>query len=99
MLDYDQPSARERLERLAGAAARSAEPPRTAVPILERVRRTQELLRFPSTLRAAGISAERIVAPRASIVTSTLRSPAALANPRVPSAKDVESLLDAVIGS
>ncbi len=45
--------------------------------------------------RGAG---RRIESLRATIVERTLRSPAVLANPRVPTAQDVEALLDAALG-
>jgi alcohol dehydrogenase class IV len=97
VLEFDRPGARDRLETLAIAVA----PPddRASVPLAARLRRMYEGLRFPLDLAAAGIPAEALADARTSIVENTLRSPAALANPRVPNAADVAGLLDAVSGS
>jgi alcohol dehydrogenase class IV len=98
VLEFDQPSSRDRLERLAAAAPAASEGPRTIVPIAERVRRIAELFRFPTSLRGAGVPPDRVVAERSAIVEDTLRSPGVLANPRVPSAAEVEKLLEAAMG-
>jgi alcohol dehydrogenase class IV len=95
-VEFDHPSARDRLETLATALTSPEETGRTALPI--RLRRLGEHTRLPLSLRAAGIPADRISASRAAIVAHTLRSPAVLANPRVPTPADVEALLEGVLG-
>jgi alcohol dehydrogenase len=94
--EFDHPSARDRLEALAIAMTAPEENGRIPVPI--RLRRLGELAHLPPTLRAAGTSIERVESARASILAHTLRSPAVLANPRVPTPPEVNGLLDAVIG-
>ncbi len=96
VLDFDHPAARERLERLSAAGASREETGHPALAV--RLRRLYELYRFPPTLRAAGVAPDRILAERETIVARALRSPATLANPRVPSAKDVGDLIEAVVG-
>jgi alcohol dehydrogenase class IV len=96
VLDFDHPGARERLERIA--AAMPPGPENARLPLVQRVRRLEELFRFPTNLTAAGVPADRVEADRAAIVTRTLRSPAALANPRVPSDDEVRSLLATALG-
>lgn len=95
-LDFDRSGARERIELLARAGA----PPddRTGAPLSARLRRMYETLRFSADLGAAGVPADRVAAARDRVVRDTLASPAALANPRVPAAADVEALLAAVTG-
>ena len=96
VLEFDRPGARDRLEQLGAAAAAPDE--RVAVPLATRLRRLEETLRCPADLRSAGVPAERLGEVRATVVERTLRSPAVLANPRVPSADDVGALLDAIGG-
>jgi len=96
-VEFDQPSARERVERLATAATGPDDSSR--VPFVVRLRRLYDLFRFPLTLRSAGVSAGQLGPSRPEIVTHTLGSPAILANPRIPSARDVEGLLDAITGT
>jgi len=91
VLDFDHPSARDRLESLGSAVRRPDE--NAPVPLAARVRKFYELLRFPADLGAAGVPAERLTEDRARIVARVLRTPGVLANPRVPSAADVEALL------
>jgi len=95
-LEFDRPGARDRVELLASAVAPPDE--RAPVALAARLRRLYENLRFPADLTAAGVAPDRLVEARATIVAATLRSPAALANPRVPSAADVGAILDAVAG-
>ncbi len=97
VLDFDQPSARDRIERLTSVSAADDETPRVA--FATRLRRVADLFRFPPTLRAAGVAADAIARDRDAIVERTLRSPAALANPRVPSPAEVGTLLDGILGS
>lgn len=96
VLEFDRPGARDRLETLSAAVA----PPddRTSVPLPTRLRRLCESLRVPLDLASAGVGADALAEARATIVANTLRSPATLANPRVPNAADVAGLLDAVSG-
>lgn len=97
-LEFARPSARDRLEAL-GAAVRSPEES-SPVPIADRIRRFYENLHFPTDLRAAGVAPESVEADRAKIVANALRSPAVLANPRVPSGPDLEALLQSItVGS
>ncbi|MCI4365347.1 MAG: iron-containing alcohol dehydrogenase [Thermoplasmata archaeon] len=96
VLDFDHPSARERLEIL-GRSARASEE-NGATPFAQRVRRLLDQLHFPATVRAAGVPLDGWDDHRAAVVALTLRSPAALANPRVASAAEVGSLLDGIVG-
>ncbi|MGP8078147.1 MAG: iron-containing alcohol dehydrogenase [Thermoplasmata archaeon] len=95
-LEFDRPAARDRVEILARAAASPDD--RAATPLSGRLRKLYETLRFPASLPAAGVPAERLASARKAVIDATLRSPAILANPRVPSAADVAALLDAVSG-
>jgi alcohol dehydrogenase class IV len=94
--EFDLPSARDRFEALSVAFAAPEESGRVPVPL--RLRRLADLAHLPATLRAAGIAAERVESSREVIVGRTLRSPAVLANPRVPTREDVDGLLSAVLG-
>ncbi len=96
VLEFDRPAARERIESLALVSTPPDEPTRSSFPV--RVRRLYDTLGVPATLAAAGIAADRVRAERERIVTELLRSPAALANPRVPGAEDAARLLNAVAG-
>jgi alcohol dehydrogenase class IV len=99
VLEFDHSSARERLEALGLAVAAPDDSGRIAsVPWPLRLRRLYDLLRFPADLRAAGVALEVVERDRATIVARTLRSPATLANPRVPSASEVDALLSAALG-
>jgi alcohol dehydrogenase class IV len=96
VLDFDHPSARDRLETLGQRALSREES--GSVPFALRVRRMFDQLHFPATVRAAGVPLDRWTEERAVAVARTVRSPAVLANPRVPSAAEVGQLLDAVVG-
>jgi alcohol dehydrogenase class IV len=96
VVEFDHPSARDRLENLAAWVASPEETGR--VPLALRLRRLQETARVPSTLHAAGVAPDRVVSSREQIVARTLRSPAVLANPRVPTAADIEGLIAAALG-
>jgi len=96
VLDFDHPSARDRLESLANAVRRSDES--SPVPLATRVRKFYDAVRFPTDLPAAGASIERVTEEKARIVARVLRTPGVLANPRVPSTADVEGLLAALLG-
>lgn len=94
--EFDRPAARERIERLGFAIARSETG--TQGPFPHRVDRLLEQFRLPRDLAAAGVDRSRVEAARSEITKHALGSPAALANPRVPSAADVTALLDGLIG-
>lgn len=96
VLEFDRPSSRERLETL-GVAVRSADD-RTPVPFEVRLARLYESVRLPPSLEAAGVDRSRVEAARTTIVANTLRSPAALANPRVPGDREVDQLLSELVG-
>ena len=97
VLDFDRPSCRDRLETLAEALRAPGET--TTVGVAERLRRTAAVCGVPPDLAAAGAEPARVDAARARIVADTLRSPAVLANPRVPTPADVAALLAAIAGS
>lgn len=96
VLDFAHPSARERLEVLA-ERARSRED-RGDLSLAQRLRRMYQQLPFPPSIRAAGGKVGRIETERAAVLAGTLHSPGALANPRVPTAPDVDALLSSVLG-
>jgi len=96
VLEFDRPAARDRLEALDAALASPSES--THPPLAVRLRRLYDLLRLPADLTAAGMPAGRLVERREEIVACTLRSPAVLANPRVPTPADVAELLDRIAG-
>jgi len=94
VLEFDLPSARERLEAIGASLRRPEES--SAVPFSTRLTRLYENARIPRDLAEAGVSESAVVDERAAIVARVLKAPAALANPRVPSPTDVETLLNAV---
>jgi alcohol dehydrogenase class IV len=96
VLDFNHPSARDRLETLASRARDRDE--RGDASLAHRLRRLYGQLPFPLTVRAAGGTVDRIEAERASIVLRALRSPGALANPRVPTDAELGALLTTVVG-
>ncbi|HTP54413.1 MAG TPA: iron-containing alcohol dehydrogenase [Thermoplasmata archaeon] len=96
VLEYDRPAARDRLELLATAVLPSED--RTPVALVARLRRLYEVLRCPPNLAAAGVALDRVRDARDTVVAHTLRSPGTLANPRVPNAADVATLLESVLG-
>ncbi len=96
VLDYDRPAARERIELLAATTVAPGDAARG--PLADRLRRLAESFRFPTSLADAGVPPDRWVADRATVVARTLRSPAVLANPRVPSPDDVAALVAQVAG-
>jgi alcohol dehydrogenase class IV len=95
-VEFDHLSARDRIEALSTAVSSPDENGRTPLPM--RLRRLGELARLPATLRVAGVSVDRVESSREAIVARTLRSPAVLANPRIPTVSDVGGLVDAVLG-
>jgi alcohol dehydrogenase class IV len=94
VLEFDRSSARDRIEALTTAVLRGEDAAR--VPLAARFARLFDTFRVPTTLAAAGVDVGRVEAQRASIVDHALRSPAVLANPRVPSSSDVAQLLDRI---
>jgi alcohol dehydrogenase len=96
VVEFDHPSARDRLEALAVAVTSPEENGRVPLPV--RLRRLGELAHLPANLRAAGVSTDRVTSAREQVVARTLRSPAVLANPRVPNAEEVQRMLDALLG-
>ncbi|HYA58422.1 MAG TPA: iron-containing alcohol dehydrogenase [Thermoplasmata archaeon] len=96
LLEFDRPSARERIEALSAATNREENGSR--VPLPNRLARLYDTFQVPGTLAAAGVDRPRVEAARTAIVSNALRSPAVLANPRVPSAADLEGLLDRLLG-
>ncbi len=95
VLEFDHPSARDRLETLAGRARGPHD--RDDAPLAARLRRLHETIGAPASLRAANGRVERVASERAAIVERTLRAPAVLGNPRVPTRADVEALLARLI--
>ena len=93
-LEFDRPGARERLE---GLAEMTRLPTDGGVPsVAERLRRLAASVGAPADLRATGVDPGTLAAERDRIVAEALRSPAALANPRVPTPAELGVLLDAV---
>lgn len=97
-VEFDHPSARDRIEALGVAVVPGEEAGRPAGPLAPRIRRLGELARLPASLSAAGVPADRVESAMETIVERTLRSPAVLANPRVPTPADVRDLVHAVLG-
>ena len=97
-VEFDHPSARERLEALSFTVSAPEDNGRTPTPMPVRLRRLCDLAHIPATLRASGIVAGRVESSRDAIVARTLRSPAVLANPRVPTREDILSLVHAALG-
>ena len=96
VLEFDRPSARDRVETLA-LAVQTAED-RSPVPFEVRMARLYETLRVPGSLEAAGVDRSRVDAARDRITANALRSPAVLANPRVPGANDLALLVAEIVG-
>ncbi len=96
VLEFDRAGARERYEALGAATTAPGDPTRGS--LADRLRRLAESFRFPSDLRQAGAPPSGWAVDRATVVAHTLRSPAVLANPRVPSVADVEAIVTTVAG-
>jgi alcohol dehydrogenase class IV len=96
VLEFDRPSARDRIELITTAVTREESSAR--LPLATRFARLAESFRFPTTLSAAGVDLARDEGVRRRVVEDALRSPAILANPRVPAARDLEALFDQVLG-
>ena len=96
--EFDHPSARDRLEALAASLQPREERGRDPLTVAVRVRRLGEIARIPPTLRAANVDGGRVEGERETIVSRALRSPAVLANPRVPTRDDLTALVSAALG-
>ncbi|MGP8072486.1 MAG: iron-containing alcohol dehydrogenase [Thermoplasmata archaeon] len=96
VLEFNHPSARDRLETLAERARDRDE--RGDTSLAQRLRRLYGQFPFPLTVRAAGGNLEAVERERTDVLARTLRSPGALANPRVPTESDLAALLAAVLG-
>ena len=97
VLDFDRPAARERLEALAETLRLPNDP--AGLSVADRLRRLAVHVGAPTDLTGGGATVGSVTADRSRIVAETLRSPAVLANPKVPNAADVESLLAALLGA
>ncbi|EQD36438.1 Alcohol dehydrogenase, iron-type domain protein [mine drainage metagenome] len=93
VLEFDHPSARDRIETLTERARGRDD--RDDRPLAARLRRLEETVGAPASVRSAH---GRIEAERATIVERTLRAPGILGNPRVPTRADVEAILGRVLG-
>lgn len=96
VLDYDRPAARERLETLATSLALPDEPVRLDLPT--RLRRLAQSVGAPADLLSAGVALGPLRDRRDELVASAQRSPAIVANPRVPTADELRALLDQLLG-
>jgi len=96
VLDFDRSAARERLETLQDVLRPADGPPPPPLP--ERLRRLAASVGVPLDLAAAGVDPARLREQGPRIVAETLRSPAVLANPRVPNEQDVRDLLERLLG-
>ena len=96
VLDFDQPGARDRLERLADRVR--APDDRTDTSLAERARRLADQVRLPATVRAAGGDVGRASEDLARIVAETRRAPASLANPRIATEPEVADLVRSILG-
>jgi alcohol dehydrogenase class IV len=91
--EFNYPSARDRYARLAGPLGPPIAPNRSA--LAERLRAVLGPLGIPKTLADAGVDRLRADGGRAAAVAHAARTPAAIANPRVPSEDELARLLDA----
>jgi alcohol dehydrogenase class IV len=91
--EFNYPSARDRYARLAGPLGPPIAPNRSA--LAERLRGVLGPLGIPKTLADAGVDRLRADGGRAAAVAHAARTPAAIANPRVPSEDELARLLDA----
>ncbi|MCI4369742.1 MAG: iron-containing alcohol dehydrogenase [Thermoplasmata archaeon] len=91
--EFNFPSARDRYARLGGPFAPPLAPNRSA--LAERLRAVLGPLGIPRTLADAGVDRVRAGGGRAAAIAHAARTPAAIANPRVPSEEELGRLLDA----
>jgi alcohol dehydrogenase class IV len=97
VLEFDRPGARERLESL-DEILRAPEESAPA-PLATRLRRLAVSVGTATSLAGAGASVAALDHERERVVAETLRSPAVLANPRVPSRAELEQLIDGLVGA
>lgn len=96
-VEFNFRSARDRFEAISGVLASAAgEGGRIDLPL--RLRTLLEGLRVPADLVAAGVDRTALWGRRKEIVARLLRSPATLANPRVPSEGEAERLIELLLG-
>ncbi|MHB1435730.1 MAG: iron-containing alcohol dehydrogenase [Thermoplasmata archaeon] len=96
-VEFSFRSARDRYEAISGVLASAAgEGGRIDLPL--RLRTLLEMLKIPANLVAAGVDRTALWARRKEIVARLLRSPATLANPRVPSEGEAERLIELLLG-
>jgi alcohol dehydrogenase class IV len=91
--EFNYPSARDRYARLLGPLGPPLASNRSA--LAERLRATLGPLGIPRTLADAGTDRLRADGGRAAAIAHAARTPAAIANPRVPSEDELGMLLDA----
>ncbi len=96
VLEFDLPSARDRLETLAERARRPDD--RDDRPLSARLGRLRETVGAPASVRAARGRIDWTEAERAAIVERTVRAPGALGNPRVPTRADVAAMVERIRG-
>lgn len=96
-VEFNFRSARDRFEAISGVLASAAgEGGRIDLPL--RLRTLLEGLRVPADLIVAGVDRTAVWSRRKEIVARLLRSPATLANPRVPSEGEAERLIELLLG-
>jgi len=91
--EFNYPSARDRYARLTGPLGPPIAANRSA--LAERLRAVLGPLGIPRTLAEAGVDRLRADGGRAAAIAHAARTPAAIANPRVPSEEELGRLLDA----
>ena len=91
--EFNYPSARDRYARLLGPLGPPIAANRSA--LAERLRGVLGPLGIPRSLADAGVDRLRADGGRAAAVAHAARTPAAIANPRVPSEAELGGLLDA----
>jgi alcohol dehydrogenase class IV len=91
--EFNFPSARDRYARLSGPLGPPLAPNRSA--LAERLRAVLAPLGIPRTLADAGADRLRADGGRAAAVAHAARTPAAIANPRVPTEEELTQLLEA----
>jgi alcohol dehydrogenase class IV len=91
--EFNYPSARDRYARLAGPLGPPLAPNRSA--LAERLRLVLGALGIPRTLAEAGVDRLRAEGGRSMAIAHAVRTPSAVANPRVPSEVELARLLAA----
>jgi len=93
VVEFDFPSARDKLAPLAPIVGGPAIQSRSGLP--EKLRALWAGVHLPLSLVEAGIDRERLADERPGLIEAARSSPALVANPRVPSADELGKLLDA----